>query len=94
MTCRGCQIKEEAVNADVSAIVAEMLALEPLHLSKKEAQTRVSICQECFYHSRHTCIKCGCYYEFRAYLPQKDCPMGYWPKLVANQGDYQNETRY
>lgn len=83
MTCRGCQPKEEAANADVSAIVSEMLALEPVHLAKKVAQARVSVCETCPHRSLHTCTKCGCYYEFRAYLPQKDCPAGRWPKLEA-----------
>ncbi len=80
MTCRGCQPKEAAREADVQALIQEQLALEPNHLSETEAGERQAICRKCPHRSLHTCTKCGCYYEFRAYLPQKDCPQNRWPK--------------
>ena len=35
---------------------------------------RLEICKECDYLISGTCIKCGCYVEFRAAFRNKKCP--------------------
>lgn len=79
MTCRGCEPKEAARNADVQQLIQEQLALEPHQLPAEAVTCRVALCEACPARSLHTCTKCGCYYEFRAHLPQKACPLGKWP---------------
>lgn len=80
MICRGCQPREVARNVDVKELINEQLTLEAACLPETEVRKRTEICQKCPYRSLHTCTKCGCYYEFRAHLPQKDCPQARWPK--------------
>lgn len=81
MTCKGCQIKETAANVDVQAMIEEQLAFEWDLAPKEVVQTRIAICQNCPFRLDHTCTKCGCFYEFRAHLPTKQCPTGKWIKV-------------
>ena len=68
MACIGCEIKEEAQNMDIQALIEEQLALEQ----------RIQTCEQCPFRSLHTCTKCGCFYEFRAHLANKKCPAARW----------------
>ncbi len=39
---------------------------------------RLEKCKECEYLISGTCIKCGCYVEFRAAFLNKKCPIKNW----------------
>lgn len=82
MSCKGCQLLLDAGRVDIAAAVAEQLSWElpEKRLPESEALIRITTCQKCPFQVAGTCRKCGCYYTFRAYLKDKDCPMGYWDK--------------
>ena len=44
----------------------------------REYKSRVSICAECEFLSDGTCLKCGCYPEFRAAFKKQKCPCKKW----------------
>ncbi|MDU5336515.1 DUF6171 family protein [Enterococcus sp.] len=78
MACIGCEIKEEAQNMDIQALIEEQLALEQHLAPEKLFQQRIQTCEQCPFRSLHTCTKCGCFYEFRAHLANKKCPAARW----------------
>lgn len=78
MTCKGCEIKEEAANVDVDVLIEEQLRMEIDLASQQIAKKRTEICETCPFRVGDTCGKCGCYYKFRANLSNKTCPSGYW----------------
>ncbi|AZP03566.1 hypothetical protein [Jeotgalibaca ciconiae] len=78
MSCKGCDVKEEALAVDVDELIAEQLSFE-IHLADEElVKKRVGKCEMCPFRSLHTCTKCGCFYKFRANLVNKECPVGNW----------------
>lgn len=78
MTCKDCLVKNAAATFDVAALIQEQLALEPQLVSREVYQERCRSCEVCPHRLESTCGKCGCYYQFRANLPQKSCPVGAW----------------
>lgn len=80
MSCRGCELLIAAGQVDVARLVAEQLALEPVHNLASETLTagRIATCLACENQLAGTCLKCGCYYTFRAHLNNKNCPIGQW----------------
>lgn len=80
MTCVGCEVRESGGAADVKALVAEQLTLElPENLvSPNLYEKRIKSCQSCSFASQDTCLKCGCFYAFRAHLKNKGCPANRW----------------
>lgn len=80
MSCKGCQLLLAAGRVDVAAAVSQQLSWElPENLlDEKAALARIAVCQRCPFQVAETCLKCGCYYTFRAYLKGKDCPVGCW----------------
>ncbi|WP_375270056.1 DUF6171 family protein [Enterococcus sp. DIV0212c] len=41
-------------------------------------EKRIKLCETCPFRVAHTCSKCGCFFEFRASLSDKNCPVGHW----------------
>lgn len=78
MACVGCEIKEDAVNIDVEQLIQEQLELENDIVPDSVLTERVFKCETCPYRSGKTCVKCGCFYKFRANLGFKKCPDGRW----------------
>ena len=78
MTCRGCEIKEDAAAVDVGILIEEQLSLESDLASQQTVNKRTEVCESCPFRVGDTCGKCGCYYKFRANLSTKRCPAGYW----------------
>lgn len=80
MACKGCEIKEQAKSAEkvIKELIAEQLLVEKELVSPEISNKRVFICQNCPSRLNYTCTKCGCYYEFRANLAIKSCPLGKW----------------
>lgn len=46
--------------------------------SGEEYQRRINICSECEFLSEGTCLKCGCYPEFKAAFKKQKCPIKKW----------------
>ncbi len=46
--------------------------------SDEEYKKRISVCSECEFLSEGTCLKCGCYPEFRAAFKKQNCPIKKW----------------
>ncbi|WP_348920294.1 DUF6171 family protein [Enterococcus rotai] len=78
MSCLGCEIKETTVNIDVQQIIAEQLLVESHLAGTAMKEQRMKMCESCPFKVEHTCSKCGCFYEFRASLAEKKCPIGNW----------------
>ena len=78
MGCVGCELKAEAMEVDVDQLIEEQLGLEIDLVAAEIREQRVAQCLECPFRSLHTCVKCGCYYKFRASLAHKQCPAGKW----------------
>lgn len=78
MTCKGCDVKEQASETDVDELIAEQLSFEIDLADLALVEKRTSICESCPFRSLHTCTKCGCFYKFRANLNHKVCPAGKW----------------
>ena len=41
-------------------------------------KNRLSLCSDCDYIADGTCLKCGCYPEFRAAFLKNKCPVKKW----------------
>lgn len=78
MSCKGCDIQEEARNLDVKSLIEEQLSLEIDLVDPSLLEKRLEKCENCPFKSLHTCTVCGCFYEFRANLAIKSCPKGFW----------------
>lgn len=80
MTCKGCDIKDEAaaVSGTIDLLIAEQLEVEIDLAAPEVAASRIAICETCPFRINHTCSKCGCFYKFRANLAHKTCPVGNW----------------
>ena len=46
--------------------------------SDAEYARRLGICKECEFLEEGTCLKCGCYPEFKAAFNIQKCPMKKW----------------
>lgn len=78
MSCFGCEVKETTVNIPVQELIAEQLLVESNLAEISIKKRRIKKCEICPYRVAHTCSKCGCFYEFRASLADKKCPVGSW----------------
>ena len=78
MACVGCEIKEMAAQVDVAELIQAQLSLEVNLVSAEILAERLTTCESCPFRSGHTCGKCGCFYEFRANLANKNCPAHFW----------------
>ncbi|MFC6316077.1 DUF6171 family protein [Lapidilactobacillus achengensis] len=77
--CVRCDLLDELASQDVAANIAEQLSLEVGNLVDPEIRDqRLVICQSCPFFQNGTCLKCGCYTQFRASLKNKTCPEGRW----------------
>lgn len=77
-------MKEAAIGVNVQVLIAEQLSLELNIAEPEEVERRIKVCMNCPFRSQHTCTKCGCYYEFRAHLATKQCPVGMWESQKEN----------
>ncbi|MGX7150526.1 MULTISPECIES: DUF6171 family protein [Enterococcus] len=78
MSCIGCEIKESTTNLDVQQLIEEQLLLETNVVKEQVKIKRIKLCETCPFRVAHTCSKCGCFFEFRASLAVKKCPVGHW----------------
>ena len=74
--CLLAQTGKEEIAADIKARIEK--------LSEKERaagdlyEERLGICKACGHLSDGTCLKCGCYPEFRAAFAKNRCPAKKW----------------
>ena len=75
--CKRCLLTESA-REDVLKDIQEHLIKMPAHkkVDAKTYEKRLSLCQECEHLISGTCMKCGCYVEFRAAFVNQKCPDG------------------
>ncbi len=45
---------------------------------EKEYRSRLETCRSCEHLADGTCLKCGCYPEFRAAFAKNKCPLKKW----------------
>ncbi|MEC0282714.1 DUF6171 family protein [Terribacillus saccharophilus] len=75
MTCRTCLQKKSYTVEEVTVLVADQLAMEPVLAEESIVSARLEICSNCpSLTADHTCARCGCFVAFRASLPYKRCP--------------------
>nr|WP_207696383.1 DUF6171 family protein [Enterococcus sp. DIV0212c]MBO1354958.1 hypothetical protein [Enterococcus sp. DIV0212c] len=78
MSCIGCEIKGSAANLNVKQLIEEQLLVETNLAEEQTKEKRIKLCETCPFRVAHTCSKCGCFFEFRASLSDKNCPVGHW----------------
>jgi len=66
--------------------------IEKISLSEKTEDTeynrRIELCRECDYLSEGTCLKCGCYPEFRSAFKKNRCPVCLVRQLVVQDSHF------
>ncbi len=73
--CRRCLLEELGETALVQSLEELKAALpEDEKTDSGEYERRLAICRECDALNAGTCVKCGCYVEFRALKERMHCP--------------------
>lgn len=77
--CRRCLL-EASGRADVLLTVREHIAKIPVRDKTDDAlyARRLAVCRACAHLADGTCLKCGCYPEFRAAFSRQRCPDRQW----------------
>ena len=76
--CRRCLLRDLS-EADQAELKKYLLRIKPEdRASGAEYERRLSICRKCEYLLEATCLKCGCYAEFRSYGRHARCPDRRW----------------
>ena len=78
MSCPSCDHKQSISEQKVQRLVEEQLQFEDNQVKDHLRKDRLAICQNCNQLWQHTCLKCGCFIEFRASLANKCCPLQKW----------------
>ena len=73
--CKRCLLAESG-QADLARTLAELKTAMPEEekADETEYERRLTICRGCGDLSGGTCMKCGCYAEFRALKKRMHCP--------------------
>lgn len=77
--CRRCLLLEmgkEDILAEIRVRIEKISQAEKT--DEKEYTRRLEICQSCDELIDATCLKCGCYPEFRAAFIKNKCPIKKW----------------
>lgn len=77
--CRRCLLIESG-RADVLEDIRRRIEklTENEKTDSSEYEFRLAKCGECEFLADGTCLKCGCYPEFRAAFKKNKCPKSYW----------------
>lgn len=77
--CRKCLLLQSG-REDVLKEIAERIGKIPdgQKTPKEAYAARLSACSECEHLLSGTCLKCGCYPEFRAAFAKNRCPAKKW----------------
>ena len=73
--CKRCLLRE-AAQTDTLALIREKIAALPAadRADEETYQSRLEACKTCDHLLAGTCLKCGCYVEFRAAHKRMKCP--------------------
>lgn len=73
--CRKCLLLESGDKNNHETVVAYINKIKPEEKCDDETYIkRLEICKNCDNLLSGTCLKCGCYVEFRAAFKNKKCP--------------------
>lgn len=76
--CRQCLLRDLA-EEDQKDLKKYLAVIKPAdQCSPPVYESRLSICMECALLQDATCLACGCYVEFRAYVKTGHCPKKKW----------------
>ncbi len=84
--CRKCLLIEsgkENIMEDIRQRIEKILPKEKTPESAYE--NRLTICKNCDFLVGGTCLKCGCYPEFRAAFIKNKCPVNLWQNERTKQ---------
>ena len=76
--CLLLQSGKEDILADIKSRIDKLSPDEKT--DEKAYGERLAVCSVCEYLLSGTCLKCGCYPEFRAAFAKNDCPVRKWQK--------------
>lgn len=77
--CLRCLLKEANKGDMLETIKAHIKKIAPKDKSDyEEYRRRLAVCTECEWLSKGTCLKCGCYPEFKAAFLKQKCPFKKW----------------
>ena len=77
--CRRCLLLDcgkEGIMLDIRQRIEKLSEKEKA--SAEEYSSRLALCKECGFLADGTCLKCGCYPEFRAAFAKQKCPANKW----------------
>lgn len=77
--CKRClllQCGKEDIMADIKERIKKLSADEKT--PDGLYQQRLAVCKECDFLADGTCLKCGCYPEFRGAFVKNKCPQKKW----------------
>jgi hypothetical protein len=73
--CKKCLLFESAEGQTLNLIKEKIEKISPEEKVSNEVYLeRLSFCKECEQLVSGTCLKCGCYVEFRAAFKKQKCP--------------------
>ena len=77
--CRRCLLIQSGRGDVLEDIQRRIEKLSESERAQKEIyESRLNTCSQCGFLADGTCLKCGCYPEFRAAFSKKKCPEGKW----------------
>lgn len=77
--CRRCLLEESGRADTLISVQTHIAKIPPQDRCSGETYAkRLSICGACDHLVDGTCLKCGCYPEFRAAFRRQDCPAKKW----------------
>lgn len=77
--CKRCLLLESGREDIYESISQHIKKIKPAEkCSGSEYEKRLGICKSCDFLSGGTCLKCGCYPEFRAAFSNQSCPYKKW----------------
>lgn len=79
--CRKCLLLQSGEEDNYRLVQSYVLKIKPEEKCNDDIySSRLEICKSCDNLISGTCIKCGCYVEFRAAFRNKNCPAKKWQK--------------
>ena len=77
--CRRCLLYESGMQQALDDIKIRISKMKPEEKAEDaEYSRRLEICVKCDFLEGGTCLKCGCYPEFRAAFLKNRCPVKKW----------------
>ena len=79
--CRKCLLLQSGKEDILTDIKSRIEKLSPNEKTQPPIyRERLGMCSDCEFLVSGTCLKCGCYPEFRAAFAKNTCPVKKWEK--------------